>query len=122
MTFAEGDTSSAYTKDIRFGEMVVFNPDGRTIKVRSVQKSKRLAEVNSFSISVDNNSCKQMESQCRKLLSTIQQEVKSNLNSLNVPVLGLDQTGAGKEPAKLVVSYNPVNLLHGQIHLTLYDH
>jgi hypothetical protein len=27
----------------------------------------------------------------------------------------------GKEPANLVVSYNPINLLHGQIHLTLYD-
>jgi hypothetical protein len=118
--FAEDNTSSAYTKDFRIDE-VVFKPDVRTIKVRSVQKSKRLAEVNSFSISVDNNSCRQMESQCRKLLSTIQQEVKSNLNSLNVPVLGLDQAGTGKEPAKLVVSYNPVNLLHGQIHLTLYD-
>ncbi|HEY4424205.1 MAG TPA: hypothetical protein VGN10_08360 [Pyrinomonadaceae bacterium] len=122
MTFAGSDTSSAYTKDTRIGEMVVFDPDVRTIKVRSVQKSKRLAEVNSFSISVDNNSCKQMESQCRKLLSTVQQEVKSNLNRLNVPVLTLDQTGAGREPAKLVVSYNPINLLHGQIHLTLYDH
>ena len=47
--------------------------------------------------------------------------MKSNLNSLNVPVLNMGHARVGKEPAKLVVSYNPINLLHGQIHLTLYD-
>lgn len=122
IAFAVDQSSSLNPQDFRIGEMVVFDPDMRTIKGRSVQKAKRLAKVNSFSISVDNSSCRQMESQCRKLLSKVQQEVKSNLNSLNVPVLSLDQTGAGREPAKLVVSYNPINLLHGQIHLTLYDH
>lgn len=103
------------------GQSGVLNQEPKTMRVRSVESSKRLADVKSFSIAVDNNSCKEMESQCRALLSTIQQEVKSNLSSLNIPVLRTDQVKTGKEPAKLVVSYNPTNLLHGQIHLTLYD-
>jgi hypothetical protein len=62
-----------------------------------------------------------MESRCLELLSTVQKGVQSSLSSLSVPVYTLDQTRNGAKPAKLVVSYNPIDLLHGQIHLTLYD-
>jgi len=91
------------------------------VRIRLAQKAKRLAEVKAFSVAVDNSSCKPMESRCLELLSTVQKGVQSSLSSLSVPVYSLDQTGNGAEPAKLVVSYNPIDLLHGQIHLTLYD-
>jgi hypothetical protein len=91
-------------------------------KIRMAQKAKRLAKVEGFSISVDNNSCKSGESRCLELLSTIQKRVESNLSSVSLRAYTPDQPNERTEPAKLIVSYNPIDTLHGHVHLTLYDH
>lgn len=94
---------------------------GKNIRIKLVQKAKRLARVNGFSVSIKDDSCKSKESRCLELLTTIQKEVASSLSSLRVPVYTPGQIKKGIEPAELVVSYKPVDLIHGQIHLTLYD-
>lgn len=90
-------------------------------KIRLAQKAKRLAKVEGFSISVDNDSCKSGESRCLKLLSTIQKRVESNLGSFSLRKYTPDETDEGSEPARLIVSYNPIDMLHGHVHLRLYD-
>lgn len=103
------------------GQDRTLRAKGNSVRVRLAQKAKRFAEVKEFSVAVDNSSCKSMGSRCLELLSTVQEGVQSSLSSLSVPVYTLGQTRNRAKPAKLVVSYSPIDLFHGQIHLTLYD-
>jgi hypothetical protein len=97
------------------------NETRRKIASRLAQKAQRLAGVKGFSISVNNASCQSGESRCFELLSTIQKGVLSTLKSLSLRVYTDNQTKDGVEPAQLMVSYNPIDTLHGQVHLTLSD-
>lgn len=97
------------------------NETTRKITSRLGQKATRLARVKGFSVSVNHASCKSGESRCLELLSSVRKGVQWTLSSLSLPVYAEDQTGDGIEPAKLVVSYNPIDTLHAQVHLTLYD-
>jgi hypothetical protein len=82
---------------------------------------KRLAKIQAINIAVDNSSCGKAMLRCHGLLISWQKEMKSRLNNLNFSTLSTEQAHTDQELFKLVVSYKPVDLQHGHIHLTLYD-
>lgn len=84
-------------------------------------KVKRLADITAVRISIDNSACKETADRCRELLKDVQQEMHEKLSSLGSSVSPHDPGDSHPVAAELVVSYQPVDWQHGNVHLTLSD-
>ena len=121
VVFIAGPTANAVSGNESISESAgESKAEIRPASMRTAQQTKRFAEVKALRISVDDASCKTTGDRCFELLSNVQKGVDSRLRKFSLPIInGNDK--ASIEPATLIVSFNAIDSLHGQIHLTLHD-
>lgn len=121
VVFIAGPTANAVSgNELISGSAGESKSEIRPASIRTAQQTKRFAEVKALRISVDGASCKTTGDRCFELLSNVQKGVDSRLRKFSLPIInGNDK--ASIEPATLIVSFNAIDSLHGQIYLTLHD-
>ena len=122
VVFIAGPTAGAVPSNDSIGGSVAESKvEIQPVSTRTAQQTKRFAEVKALRISVDDASCRTTGDRCFELLSHVQKGVDSRLRNFSLPIVNGNDDKAGIEPATLIVSFNPIDSLHGEIHLTLHD-